>query len=99
MPMFLIPRAVAAAPFFIAITALVAVGAADTRAQTSLQAPPTTSAARTNEPLSRAAMAVTVITSDDIHRAGVVTLPDALRLAGELFVARDGQTWAIGTRL
>ena len=58
-----------------------------------------TSAARRPEPLSRAASAIDVITADDIRRAGITNLPDALRLAPEMEVAQiDGHTWAISTR-
>jgi iron complex outermembrane receptor protein len=43
--------------------------------------------------------AVHVITRDDIRRAGVVTLPEALRLAPGVQVARiDGARYAIGIR-
>ena len=58
-----------------------------------------TSASRHAEPVSEAAAAVTVITQDDIRRAGITTLPDALRLASGVQVARiNGQTWAITSR-
>jgi iron complex outermembrane receptor protein len=57
------------------------------------------SAARRPEPLSQAASAIDVVTADDIRRAGVTNLPDALRLAPEMEVAQiDGHTWAISTR-
>ncbi len=58
-----------------------------------------TSASRHAEPVSEAAAAVTVITQDDIRRAGATTLPDALRLVTGLDVARiNGQTWSISAR-
>ncbi len=58
-----------------------------------------TSASRHAEPVSEAAAAVTVITQDDIRRAGVTTLPDALRLVTGIDVARiNGQTWSITAR-
>ena len=58
-----------------------------------------TSASRHAEPVSEAAAAVTVITQDDIRRAGVTTLPDALRLVTGLQVARiNGQTWSVSAR-
>jgi len=58
-----------------------------------------TSASRRPEPLSQASSAISVITSDDIRRAGVTNLPDALRLGPEMEVAQiDGHTWAISTR-
>ena len=58
-----------------------------------------TSASRRAEPLSQAASAVDVITSEDILRSGVTNIPDALRLGTEMEVAQvDGHTWAISTR-
>ncbi len=58
-----------------------------------------TSVSKRSEPLSTAAAAITVITSEDIRRSGVTTLPEALRLAPGLEVARaDGHTWAISAR-
>jgi iron complex outermembrane receptor protein len=43
--------------------------------------------------------AVYVITSEDIQRSGVTTIPDALRLAPGVEVAQiDGSKWAIGIR-
>ena len=58
-----------------------------------------TSVSRRSEPASRAAAAVTVITGEDIRRSGVTSLPEALRLANALHVARfDSRTWAISAR-
>ena len=58
-----------------------------------------TSASRHAEPVGEAAAAVTVITQDDIRRAGITTLPDALRLVTGLQVARiNGQTWSVSAR-
>ena len=58
-----------------------------------------TSASRHAEPVGEAAAAVTVITQDDIRRAGVTTLADALRLVTGLQVARaNGQTWSVSAR-
>ena len=58
-----------------------------------------TSASRRPEPLSQASSAVSVITGDEVRRAGVTNLPDALRLAPAMEVAQiDGHTWAISTR-
>ena len=58
-----------------------------------------TSAARRPEPLSQAANAIEVVTADDIMRAGVTNIPDALRLVTEMQVAQiDGHTWAISAR-
>jgi iron complex outermembrane recepter protein len=58
-----------------------------------------TPASRRAEPLSQAASAVDVITSEDILRSGVTNIPDALRLGTEMEVAQvDGHTWAISAR-
>ncbi len=58
-----------------------------------------TSVSRRSERVSQAAAAVTVITSEDIRRSGVTNLPEALRLANALHVARfDSRTWAISAR-
>jgi iron complex outermembrane receptor protein len=58
-----------------------------------------TSASRRPEKLSQTSSAVDVITSEDIERAGVTNLPDALRLGTEMEVAQvDEHTWAISTR-
>src|SRR5690348_6058975 len=47
-----------------------------------------TSVSKRSEPLSTAAAAITVLTGEDIRRAGVTSLPEALRLATGLEVAR-----------
>ena len=58
-----------------------------------------TSASRRPEPASRAATAVFVITRDDIRRSGAGTLPEALRLAPGLQVARvTARDWSITSR-
>ncbi|HVK55684.1 MAG TPA: TonB-dependent receptor [Burkholderiales bacterium] len=58
-----------------------------------------TSVRRTPERLSDAAAAIFVITRDDILRSGVVTIPEALRLAPNLQVARvDATQYAINAR-
>jgi iron complex outermembrane receptor protein len=58
-----------------------------------------TSAARRPEPLFKAANAIDVVTADDIMRAGVTNIPDALRLVTEVQVAQiDGHTWAVSAR-
>ncbi len=47
----------------------------------------------------RAPAAVFVITDEDIRRSGATTLPEALRLAPGVHVARiDGNKWAVGIR-
>jgi iron complex outermembrane recepter protein len=51
------------------------------------------------EKLSDAAAAIYVITQEDIRRSGVTSIPEALRLAPGLEVARqDAHTWAISSR-
>ena len=58
-----------------------------------------TSVSKRPEALGNAAAAVYVITSDDIRRSGATTLPEALRLAPNLEVARvDSQTYNISSR-
>jgi iron complex outermembrane receptor protein len=58
-----------------------------------------TSTARRPEPASRAAAAVYVITREDIRRAGAGSLPEALRLAPGLQVARvTARDWSITSR-
>jgi iron complex outermembrane receptor protein len=48
-----------------------------------------TSVSKRPQSLSDAAASIFVITNEDIHRAGVTNLPDALRLAPNLQVAQD----------
>jgi len=58
-----------------------------------------TSVSRRGERLSDAAASIYVISSEDIRRSGAVTLPEALRLAPNLQVARaDANQWAITAR-
>ncbi len=58
-----------------------------------------TSASRRPEKLFETASAVDVITSEDIERAGVTNIPDALRLGTEMDVAQiSGNSWAISAR-
>lgn len=58
-----------------------------------------TSVSRHAEPLSRAPAAVYVISREDIRRSGASSLPEALRLAPNLQVARlDARTYAISAR-
>lgn len=57
------------------------------------------SVSRRLEPLSEAAASIYVITPEDIRRSGAVTLPEALRLAPNLQVARvDASRWSITAR-
>lgn len=58
-----------------------------------------TSVARRPEALGQAPAAIFVITREDIRRSGAVSLPEALRLAPGLQVARVGsREWAISSR-
>ena len=58
-----------------------------------------TSVSRRAERLADAAASVFVISSDDIRRAGVTSLPEALRLAPNLQVARtNANSYAISAR-
>ena len=58
-----------------------------------------TTTARHLQPLGTTAAAVSVITGDDIRRAGVTTIADALLLADGMHVARfNNGTWAISPR-
>ncbi|HKQ37144.1 MAG TPA: TonB-dependent receptor, partial [Verrucomicrobiae bacterium] len=58
-----------------------------------------TSVSKRPEKLSDAAAAIYVITNEDIRRSGVTSIPEALRLAAGLEVARqDSHTWAISSR-
>jgi iron complex outermembrane receptor protein len=57
------------------------------------------SVSRRNEPLSRAPASIYVITGNEIRRSGATSLPEALRLAPNLQVARvDSSQWAITAR-
>jgi iron complex outermembrane recepter protein len=58
-----------------------------------------TSVSKRAEPLADAAASVFIITGDDIRRSGATSLPEALRLAPNLQVARVSATeWAISAR-
>ena len=58
-----------------------------------------TTASGRSEPVARAMSSIYVITSDDIRRSGATTLPEALRLAANLEVARTGSDgWAVTAR-
>lgn len=60
---------------------------------------PVTSVSKTAKPLASAPASVFVITERDIRRSGATTLPEALRLAPNLQVARaDARTYAISAR-
>ena len=58
-----------------------------------------TTVSRRSQKLSEVASAVFVITQDDIRRSGVTSIPEALRMAPGVEVARIGtDKWAIGIR-
>lgn len=58
-----------------------------------------TSVSKRPEKLTEVASAIQVITAEDIRRSGVTTLPEALRLAQNLQVAKvNGSQWAISAR-
>ena len=58
-----------------------------------------TSVSKKSEPLADAAASIFVITGEDIRRSGATTLPEALRLAPNLQVARvDARNYAITAR-
>src|SRR5437762_5400951 len=58
-----------------------------------------TSVSKKEEKLFQTAAAVYVITSEDIRRSGFTSIPDLLRMAPGLNVARiDGSKWAISAR-
>ncbi|HEY0046325.1 MAG TPA: TonB-dependent receptor [Flavobacterium sp.] len=58
-----------------------------------------TSVSKRAERITTAASAVQVITGEDIHNAGVKTLPEALRLAANLQVAQvNSSQWSISAR-
>src|SRR5258706_8140271 len=58
-----------------------------------------TSVSRRPEKLSETASAIQVITGEQIRRSGASSLPEALRLAGNLEVAQvDSRQWAISAR-
>jgi len=58
-----------------------------------------TSVSRKEQKLSDAGAAVFVITQDDIQRSGAANIPDVLRMAPGVNVARvDANAWAISIR-
>jgi iron complex outermembrane receptor protein len=58
-----------------------------------------TSVSKTPEKLSAVASAVQVITAEDIRRAGISTLPEALKLASNVQIAKvNSSQWAISVR-
>jgi iron complex outermembrane receptor protein len=58
-----------------------------------------TSVSKKGQPLSEAAAAIFVITQEDIRRSGVTSIPEALRMAPGINVAKvDANKWAITAR-
>ncbi len=58
-----------------------------------------TSVSRTESTVQQSPAAIFVITQEDIRRSGVTSIPEALRLAPGMNVARqNGHTWAISVR-
>src|SRR2546430_1937689 len=58
-----------------------------------------TSVSKHKQKVSEAAAAITVITQEDIEHSGLHSIPEALRLAPGLEVARlDANKWAISAR-
>jgi iron complex outermembrane receptor protein len=58
-----------------------------------------TSVSKKSQKLADAAAAIYVITQDDIHRSGVTTIPDALRMVPGVQVAQiDSNKWAVTSR-
>ena len=58
-----------------------------------------TSVSKKEQSLSDAAAAIYVITQEDIHRSGVTSIPEALRLAPGVQVARiNSNNWAVTSR-
>lgn len=57
------------------------------------------SVSKTDESLATAAAAVTVVSADDIRRAGATSVPEALRLVPGIDVAqRTASSWAVSSR-
>jgi iron complex outermembrane receptor protein len=97
-----------ALPLVIAITMIAAPSAAQSSVQLEdlkrlsieeLAETDVTSVSRRSERLVDTPAAVSVITSEDLRRLGVMTVPEALRLTGHLHVARvSGPQYAVTTR-
>ncbi|UYM17844.1 TonB-dependent receptor plug domain-containing protein [Endozoicomonas euniceicola] len=65
----------------------------------SLDIPDVTSVSRKKQRLMDSAAAIYVITSEDILRSGVTSIPEALRMVPGMQVARlNGNIWSISTR-
>ena len=58
-----------------------------------------TTVSKTEEPRFRTPAAVHVVTAEDIRRSGATSIPEALRLAPGVHVARiNSNQWAVGIR-
>jgi iron complex outermembrane recepter protein len=58
-----------------------------------------TSVSKKEQKLSRTAVAIFVITQEEIRRSGVTNIPDLLHMVPGMDVAQiNGSTWAIGSR-
>lgn len=58
-----------------------------------------TSASKKEEPVSKSAAAIYVLTNDDIRRSGATTIPELLRLVPGVHVGRiETNSWAVGIR-
>lgn len=99
-------RALQAAHFFscliLLVSGLVSVASAGDMTELSLEQlmqVEVTSAAKKPQKLSQTATAIYVITSEDIRRSGVTSIPEALRMAPGVQVAHvDHNKWAIAIR-
>jgi iron complex outermembrane receptor protein len=102
------PCAARALLFAVAITTAIAAGAEPTAVQVSSLADlsleqltniEVTSVSRRAEPLADAPASIFVISAEDIRRSGASTIPQVLRLAPNLIVARaDANQYAISAR-
>ena len=64
-----------------------------------LMAVEVTSVSKKSQPVAQTASAIFVITQEDIRRSGANSIPEALRMAPGLHVARiDSQKWSVTSR-
>jgi len=95
---FLLPALAAEEPVATTLTATNKVNIMDMDL-TELMKIEVTSPSKRPEKLLNVASAIYVVTGEDIRRSGVTSIPEALRLAPGLEVARqDSHTWAISSR-
>lgn len=57
-----------------------------------------TSVSKSAEVLHSAAAAIAVVNQEDIRRSGATSIPDALRMVPGLHVAKQSNSWAMGSR-